>query len=181
MKNDENKVLNDIIDDNKNNEINYSVMIEKLQKEFEIENDKLNNTIKEQEKNIFYLKSDIENIKRNGLKEIQSSVNRQVSKVITVFLSVFDDYQRSIEYAEQYNNKNLLEGLLITYNTFLKALKDLEVIEIDTTKLFDPTLHEAITVINDNTKESNSIVQVVQKGFMYKGQVLRPAKVIIVS
>ena len=107
MNNDENKVLNDIIADNKKNEIEYDLVIEKLQKKFEIENDKLNSIIKEQEKNIIYLKSDIENIKRNGLKEIQNSVNRQTSKIISIFLSVFDDYQRSIEYAEKYENKML--------------------------------------------------------------------------
>lgn len=182
MNNDENKMLHDAqIENDDKNTIDYDLVIEQLQKDFELESNKLNTIIKEQDKNIIYLKSDIENIKRNSFKENQNNVNRQLIKIFSAFLLVFDDYQRSIEYAEKENNKELVNGLLITYNSFLKVLKDLEVIEIDTQGLFDPKLHEAITAISDSTKESNLIAQVIQKGFMYKNQVLRPAKVIIFS
>jgi molecular chaperone GrpE len=185
MSNDKNKILPDdqeiVNNEQEKNDFQYDVILEKLQKNFEDETNKLNTIIKDQEKNIVYLKSDIENIKRNSLKEIQQTVNKQVSKVIDLFLLVFDDYERSIEYVKKSNNKDLLDGLLMTYNSFIKVLKDLEVIEIDTTNSFDPALHEAITTISDPSKDSNSIAQVLQKGFTYKKQVLRPAKVIIFS
>ncbi len=167
--------------ENEHNDFNYEVILDQLQKKFDLEEKKLNNIIEDQEKNIIYLKSDIENIKRNSLKEVQSNVNRKISNVISLFLLVFDDYLRSVDYAKTYNNQELLNGLLITYNSFLKVLKDLEVEQIDTNGDFDPKLHEAISMISDDTKISNSIAQVIQIGFLYKNQVLRPAKVIIFS
>jgi molecular chaperone GrpE len=185
MSNDKHKILNDnqeiVTSDNNKNDLDYDLILEKLQKNFEEETDKLNTIIKDQEKNIIYLKADIENIKRNAQKEIQSAVGRQVSKVIDLFLLVFDDYERSIDYAKKHSNKDIIDGLLMTYHSFLKTLKDLDVLEIDTNLVFDPNLHEAISTIVDPSKPQNSIAEVIQKGFTYKKQVLRPAKVIIVS
>lgn len=185
MSNDKNKIFDEnqeiMNSNNEKNNLEYDVILEKLQKNFEDETNKLNSVIQDQEKNIIYLKADIENIKRNSLKEVQSNVNRQVTKVIDLFLLVFDDYERSIEYAKKNNNKDIIDGLLMTYNSFLKVLKDLDVIEIDTKNLFDPNLHEAISSISDPSKNQNTIAEVIQKGFTYKKQLLRPAKVIIVS
>jgi molecular chaperone GrpE len=185
MINDKNKIFDENEEiasvNNEKNNLEYDVILEKLQKNFEDETNKLNTIIQDQEKNIIYLKADIENIKRNSFKEVQNSVNRQVTKVIDSFLLVFDDYERSIEYAKKNNDKDILEGLLMTYNSFLKVLKDLEVIEIDTNNFFDPNLHEAIGTISDPLKTQNTISEVIQKGFTYKKQLLRPARVIIVS
>ena len=182
MNNNENKFSHDnSLTDNNEKSIDYDLIIDQLQQNFDLEIAKLNTIIKDQDQNIIYLKSDIENIKRNSLKEVQSNINRQMSKVINSFLLVFDDYERSIEYAEKNTNKDILNGLLITYHSFEKALKDLEVIEVEAVKTFDPKLHEAISTIADNTKESNTIAQVIQKGFIYKNQVVRPAKVILYS
>jgi molecular chaperone GrpE (heat shock protein) len=42
-------------------------------------------------------------------------------------------------------------------------------------------LHEAIMQVEDDTKSSGDIAQVLQKGYMFKGEVLRPAKVSVVK
>jgi molecular chaperone GrpE len=139
---------------------------------------KLEERAKHQEQTIFYLKADIENIRKNTLKEIQSTVHRSNVKILSLFLSVLDDYERSLDYARE--NKEIFEGLSITYNTFLKVLKDLEIEEIVTTGEFNPELHEAISSISSDEQEKNSISTVVQKGYSYKKQVIRPAKVIVV-
>jgi molecular chaperone GrpE len=153
--------------------------LKELKNKHDQEKNELELIIKDQEKNIIYLRADIENIKRNSIKDVQFTVNRQLIKVISSFLSIFDDYQRSIEYLEKHNNKDVLDGVKITYTSFLRVFRELEVTEIKTDGKFDPKLHEAINMISDESKESNTISQVLQKGFMYKNQVLRPAQVII--
>lgn len=135
----------------------------------------------EQEKSMSYLKADMENIRRNSIKEIQNAVNRQVHKIIMSFLNVLDDYERSLMYAKSVNQKELYEGLLITYNTFYKVLEELDVKEIDCGGEFNPEFHDAVTTQVDESKPSQSIFQVVQKGFLCKNKVVRPAKVIIVA
>lgn len=138
---------------------------------------KLEEQVKNKEQNIFYLKADIENIKKNTFKEIQLTVHRSNVKILSSFLSVLDDYERSLDYAKQ--NKEIFEGLSITYDAFLKVLKNLEIEEIPTTGEFNPELHEAISSISSDEQEKNSITTVVQKGYLYKKQVIRPAKVIV--
>jgi molecular chaperone GrpE len=44
---------------------------------------------------------------------------------------------------------------------------------------FDPELHEAIAQVDSPTHESGAIVDVVQKGYMFNGQVLRVARVTV--
>ncbi len=158
------------IEQNTEREIQYSNRIKELE-----------SSLAEQEKSMAYLKADMENIRRNSVKEIQYAVNRQVHKIIMSFLNVLDDYERSLAYAQSINQKELYEGLLITYNTFYKVLEELEVKEIDCTGEFNPEFHDAVTTQVDASKPSQSIFQVVQKGFLCKNKVMRPAKVIIVA
>ena len=63
-----------------------------------------------------------------------------------------------------------------------KQIKDLltkfEVTEMDCLgKEFDPTYHQAVTTGKDESKESGVILEVLQKGYMYKDKVLRTAMV----
>lgn len=49
--------------------------------------------------------------------------------------------------------------------------------EIKQVTIFDPMLHEALVQVEMPGQPSGSIVEVLQKGYMFKGEVLRPAKV----
>ena len=46
-------------------------------------------------------------------------------------------------------------------------------------KSFDPERHEAISVIEDDTLEQNTIIDVVQKGYTIMDRILRPSKVVV--
>ena len=50
---------------------------------------------------------------------------------------------------------------------------------IDNTLNFDPEKHEALSLIEDESKDENTIIEVIQRGFMILDRVLRPAKVIV--
>lgn len=177
--NDQNQELEHIETPHNTEQLQESGVEELIQKNQMLETTikKLEEQVRNKEQNIFYLKADIENIKKNTFKEIQLAVHRSNVKILSSFLSVLDDYERSLDYAKQ--SKEIFEGLSITYNAFLKVLKDLEIEEIATTGEFNPELHEAISSISSEEQEKNSITTVVQKGYLYKKQVIRPAKVIV--
>ncbi|NBV40904.1 nucleotide exchange factor GrpE [bacterium] len=59
----------------------------------------------------------------------------------------------------------------------LSLFDDVDVKEFAAYEQFDPELHEAITFVSAQGKQSGFVVDVFQKGFMYKDQVLRIAKV----
>ncbi len=183
MNNDTNNLHKDISNENSTNqhyqEKELQLMQEKQALEEEIK--KLQNLVDEKTKLQSYLKADIENIKRNNAKEIEFAVTRGVQKVILNFIAVMDDYERSLEYVKTLKNENLEHGLLITYNAFLKVLTDLGVEQINTTGKFNPEYHEAISSIQAPDKQSEEIIETVQKGFLYKKQLMRAAKVIIAA
>lgn len=184
MNNNKHSLKEDIINENASNQEftnkEESLIAEKNELQKEI--DALKILLEEQSRSQSYLKADIENIKRNNKREIDYSVNREMQKTIASFLLVLDDYERSLLYIKTLDTQNLkevIEGLTITYNAFLKALRDIGITEVKTDTAFNPEYHEAISVVPDPSKPSDSIVSVAQKGYLYKDKLIRSAKVII--
>jgi molecular chaperone GrpE len=74
--------------------------------------------------------------------------------------------------------KNFLQGFNMIKNQFHKALEDAGVSEIDALdEDFDPNFHQAIGTEKVEGKEANKVVEVLQKGYMYKDRLIRPAMV----
>ena len=71
-----------------------------------------------------------------------------------------------------------LEGFKLMYKQIKELLNKFEVKEIDCLdKEFDPTYHQAVVTGKDESKETGIILEVLQKGYMYKDKVLRTAMV----
>ena len=70
-----------------------------------------------------------------------------------------------------------IAGFALIHKELHKFLEKHGVTEIKEVAEFDPNLHEAIMNVESADHQSGAIVQVLQKGYMFKGQVLRPAKV----
>ena len=60
---------------------------------------------------------------------------------------------------------------------FNTTLEKMDVKEIDCKSRFDPNLHEAVMHINDENLEKNTIVEVLQKGYMIKDKIIRHSMV----
>ena len=61
-------------------------------------------------------------------------------------------------------------------------MHEINLIEIKSIgELFNPELHKCIAIEENNSKESNEIVNVIEKGYMLGGKVIRPASVVIVK
>ena len=79
------------------------------------------------------------------------------------------------------NNKDLnkiIEGIEIVKKDLVSIFKKngIEAIEC-INKKFDPNFHQAMLELEDNTKESGTVVQEIQKGYMMKDRLLRPSLV----
>jgi len=71
-----------------------------------------------------------------------------------------------------------LQGFKLMYKQIKDLLTKFEVKEMECLgKEFDPTYHQAVTTGKDESKESGIILEVLQKGYMYKDKVLRTAMV----
>lgn len=118
--------------------------------------------------------ADFENFKRRVEKEKMMWIASAQSSIIQDLLSIVDDFDRA--FAQEQNTANT-QGFALIYKAFAKLLEKYGVQEIKDLTHFDPTYHEAIMQVESSDHKPGDIVQVLQKGYTFKGEVLRPAKV----
>lgn len=71
----------------------------------------------------------------------------------------------------------MLEGFKLISKDFYKFLEKQGVKELEGCEIFDPELHEAVMEIEAENKQPGNVVEVLQKGYLINGAILRPAKV----
>jgi len=127
--------------------------------------------------------ADLENFKRRMEKEQSQWHNRAQERVLLDLLAVVDDFDRAMaERQDQEPSEELkgwFEGFELIYKSLQKLLQQYDVHEIEQMTEFDPHLHEAVSQVDSPDHESGHIVEVLQKGYMFKDAVLRPAKVVV--
>lgn len=144
---------------------------EKLQQEVERLNDQ-----------VYRLSAEISNIQKRNAKERQDAAKYRSQSLAQNLLNVIDNLERAIASpSESEDAQNLKKGIEMVYESFLYALKEEGIEEIDALdQPFDPTLHHAVqTVPVEEGQEADKVVQVFQKGYKLKNRVLRPAMVIV--
>ena len=124
--------------------------------------------------------ADFQNFTKRKEKEVEELKKFASEKIITQFLGSFDNFERAIEAStESKDFDSLLQGVEMIARNLKDIMASEGVEEIKTEGAFDPIYHNAVGVeANDDFKE-DEIVKVLQKGYMMKGKVIRPAMVIV--
>jgi molecular chaperone GrpE len=136
--------------------------------------------VKELEDQLLRAKAEVQNVRRIAAQEVTKARLFGIESLAKEFLSVADNLERSIDICSEEENLVIKEGLELTLKNLESALKSSSIEPIDlTTKDFDPEKHEAISLLEDDTLEPNTIIDVVQKGYTILDRTLRPAKVVV--
>ena len=131
--------------------------------------------------------AEMENQRRRFEKEKEDAYEYGGYSFAKEALNLLDNLERSkavLESDEKLKNtdalKKIVEHLDIINNDMLSIFKknNIEPVKSINEKL-DPNLHQAMLEIEDETKEPGTIVQEIQKGFMMKDRLLRPALVAV--
>lgn len=126
--------------------------------------------------------SEFDNFRKRTLKEKIELSKTASEDVVTALLPVLDDFERAIAALEsQEDSKEALEGILLIYSKFLRTLQQKGLEELAAlNQVFDTDYHEAITNIPASKPElKGKVVEVVQKGYLLNGKVIRFAKVVV--
>lgn len=126
--------------------------------------------------------ADFENTKKRLERDKNQSLEYANERVMNDLLPVLDTLEKALESA--YANEQaqaIAQGLELTIEGFLKVLNKYGVEVIDTNGEFDPNMHECLMHTPNESKNDGEIHQVLQKGFLYKQRVLRPAMVSVVK
>ncbi len=149
--------------------------VDLLKKEL-AEKEELLNTYLEDLKRV---KADFENFAKRVDKESEKLFSKGAKTVLESMLAVKDDFERALESLSKDAPSQLVKGVELIYQRFKKALEEHGVKELKSLgEKLDPYLHEAVQSVEHHS-EQGTIVAEVQKGYLYKDELLRPSKVIV--
>lgn len=141
------------------------------------ENKKLSNELDALKDRLVRLTAEYDNYRKRTAKEKEGIYTEACTDVLKEVLPVADNLERAL--AVDGNVEDLKKGVEMTIKGFLNSLQKLGVEEIDTTKGFDPNLHQAISVVEDENLNSNDVAQVYQKGYKKGEKVIRYSMVTV--
>ncbi|MEE9450677.1 MAG: nucleotide exchange factor GrpE [Ignavibacteriaceae bacterium] len=125
--------------------------------------------------------AEFENYKRRTENDQFNLLSFAAESFITKILPVIDDFERSLDHISDTDSAEAIkEGIMLVYDKLLKILDEQGVKKIDSVgKPFNVNYHDALMQIKDDTVPAHTVVEEIEKGYMYKDKVIRHAKVIV--
>ncbi len=124
--------------------------------------------------------AEVENIRRRTLLDVEKAHKFALEKFSNELLPVLDNLERALSAADHENEqlKPMIEGLELTLKSFLDAVHKFGIEVVDEKNVvFNPEVHQAMTLIDSPAHDANHVVDVMQKGYTLNGRLLRPAMV----
>jgi molecular chaperone GrpE len=129
------------------------------------------------------LLADFDNFRRRAHKDRQDVILYGHENLVKDLLSTVDNLDRAIEHAHQSDGgdlASLLQGVELVQRELYAVLAQHEVHVINAEgSQFDPSLHEAMAQVQDDSAPANSVIEVLQKGYQLRDRLLRPARVVV--
>lgn len=126
--------------------------------------------------------AEMENMRRRLERDVSNAHKYSLEKFINELLPVMDGLERglAIEVGDNEFAKRMHEGLEMTRSLMLKTLEKFAVKQVDPLgEPFNPELHQAISMQSDPSVAANTVINVMQKGYLLNDRLIRPALVIV--
>lgn len=138
--------------------------------------EKLKEELQEQKDLLLRTAAEFDNYKRRTEKDRISVAEYAKAEMLKNFLPIFDNVDRAHSFDPE--SAEYVKGIEMTVKMLTEVVGKLGLIEIGKEgETFDPTLHQAVMHIEDESKPENSVTQVLQKGYKIGDTVIRPAMV----
>jgi molecular chaperone GrpE len=130
--------------------------------------------------------ADFENYRKRMTAEVQAAALRGKVEVARGVVPVLDDLERALSAAgldpEGDSEDALAHGVLLVFRNLREALgrNGIEVVDPQGEK-FDPNFAEALSTVQVEGTEAGVVVEVMQKGYRFEGQLIRPAMVVVAA
>lgn len=124
--------------------------------------------------------AEFENYKKRSENEQSILLKYAAEPFIKNMLHIYDDLDRSLQHATEENAQSLAEGVKLVFDKFTKILENQGVVRMDAKgKPFDVHFHEALMARPAGDVPDQTVLDVVENGYLYKDKVIRHAKVIV--
>ncbi|MCB1932884.1 MAG: nucleotide exchange factor GrpE [Candidatus Accumulibacter sp.] len=123
-------------------------------------------------------KAETENVRRRAQEDIAKAAKFAIERFARELLPVKDSLEIALA-TETQSVESLRSGTEVTLKQLVAAFEKSALLEINPVgEKFDPNLHQAISVV-ESPQEPNTVVSVLQKGYLLTDRVLRPAMVVV--
>jgi molecular chaperone GrpE len=122
--------------------------------------------------------ADFENFRKRVERERQEFAAYAAAELIRDILPVLDNLERALSYGESAGDARLHEGVEIINRQFQEILRKAGLREVEAqSQAFDPHVHEAVERVETSEHAEGTVVAVLQKGYLLRDRLLRPALV----
>ena len=122
--------------------------------------------------------ADYQNLERRTQTEISQRVSEKTTNLLLNFLNIYEDFIR----AENSLSKEKIntDGIQAVIKNMETLLAENNIKSIDAVgEIFDPQIHEAVSMVEDDSLDDGTITQEVSKGYISGKAILKPSKVIV--
>ena len=136
------------------------------------------NTEDEEDANTKFLRlmADFQNYRKRTDKEKSEIYARANENIMHGLLTVIDNFERAIEHESK--DEKYAEGMQLIFKQLIDVLKASGLEEIKALdEDFDPNIHNAVMTCDSDQHESGKVVEVLQKGYLLNGRLLRASMV----
>jgi len=125
--------------------------------------------------------AEAENTRRRASRDVENAHKYALEKFAADLLPVVDSLEKAVEVAAASQGaESIGEGVELSMKLFLSVLEKHGLQRIDPLgEPFDPRLHEAMTMVPSPHVEPNSVLEVMQRGYVLNGRLVRAAKVVV--
>jgi molecular chaperone GrpE len=124
--------------------------------------------------------ADFDNFRRRSQRERTEYAEYSGMETVGQILPVLDDFERALK--AEASDKEYSKGIEIIYNRLFETLKKLGLEPLAATGAkFDPHVHHAVEMVPTTQAEDQTVLEELQRGYNFKGRLLRPAMVRVAS
>ena len=124
-------------------------------------------------------KAEMENLRRRTQKDLENAHKFGIEKFVTELLPVMDSMELGLA-VEETSAESLKEGMTLTVNMVSQMFEKFNIKMVDPmNEKFDPELHQAMTAQPTDEVEPNTVIAVMQKGYLLNDRLVRPAMVMV--
>ena len=167
--------------DNKNHERHENKNHEKIVKKYETEIEKLKLDLTNVNEKMLRNQAELVNFKRRKEEEVSHMMKYCNEDLLKSLLPIIDNFERGLMMDDNDLSDEVskfLSGFKMIYTDIIGIMNKNEVKEIEAEGIeFDPKVHQAVLMDHDEEKPHGVVLEVLQKGYMYKDKVIRPAMV----
>ena len=170
-------------DDPQSEVVESEESLEKSEEEIAVDHlSELEVQLEEMRDQVLRHQAEVQNVKRRAEQDVEKARKYALERFCNELLPVVDSLEMAIlsEPPDQEDSESILKGVKLTLKMFVDTLAKFNLEQMNPEgEPFDPKLHQAVSMVENNEVEPNTVLSVMQRGYILSGRLIRPAMVVV--